>query len=630
MCGICGIVGREDEELLKRMCRLISHRGPDEEGHYVRDGVSLGIRRLKVIDLVSGSQPVSNEDGTVWLVYNGEIYNFPELRRELERRGHSFRSRSDTEVIVHLYEEKGEACVSELRGMFSFALWDARRRMLVLARDRLGEKPLYFTRHDGSLIFASEVKAVIEALGRRPALNPAAVDAYFTFLYNPTPSSIYRGIEKLPPGCLMTYRADEMKVSPYWELSFPGPQVPAGDEETICRRIRDCLREVVGMQMISDVPLGAFLSGGIDSSTVVALMSQCSGQPVKTFSIGFDQVDESFNELSYARRVARRFRTDHTEYILAPEVTELISNLVWYFDEPFGDSSAILTYLISRAAREKVTVALTGIGGDELFGGYPRYVGMLWAPLYDYIPEPVHELLVRPLVASLPPSTSSQNLPGRLQQFIAARDLTPARRYISWVSFFTDEDKARLYAPPLLEQVAGADSGRYHEGAFAVPRSRDVLDRVYYTDLKTYLVDDLLMMADRMSMANSLELRVPFCDYRLAELSAQIPGSLKMKHGRMKYLLKRSIRDLLPPSIVERGKRGFMIPLARWLREEMRDFVCHTLAAERIARQGFFNPAYVSWLVGEHIEGRQNLAGKVWALLVFVLWYQKTLEGRGG
>ncbi len=633
MCGICGMVGFSDKDLLKKMCDIMEHRGPDDEGTYInakckmqnaKCQVGLGVRRLKIIDLETGHQPIHNEDETVWIVFNGEIYNYKDLRIDLEQKGHRFYTKSDTEVIVHLYEEYGEDCVKNLKGMFAFAIWDEKKEKLFLARDRLGIKPLYYFFQDGKLLFASTIKSIFQSskIGRK--VNLKALDYYLTFLYVPAPDTMFRGIKKLLPGHTLTWINGEVTIKEYWDLKckMQNAKFKMQNEKYYAERIYGILEEAVEERLMSEVSLGAFLSGGIDSSIVVGLMSRIMDQPVKTFSISYGKEAQAYNELKYSRLVAKHFKTDHREFIVEPKVIELLPKLIWHLEEPFADSSAIVTYLVSQVAREHVTVALTGIGGDEAFGGYPRYLGARFAESYLRIPEFLREKVISKIVNGLPESTKGSHLANRLKRFVRFAPLPPEERYISWLSFFNEQARRELYSGAYQD----TDTMGIHKSYFEKTGAEDFLNKVFYVDVKTYLPDDLLFMGDRMSMANSLELRVPFCDHRLLEFSATIPQGMKIRGWHMKYLLKKSMSELLPPTILKRGKQGFMVPLGMWFQKELKDFTSRILLGSKTTERGYFNSNYVKRLLEEHYSGRKDNTHQIWALLVFELWYRTFID----
>ena len=625
MCGIAGFAGIQDPLLLKAITDILVHRGPDDEGFYSDEHVSMGMRRLSIIDLAGGHQPIHNEDETVWVVFNGEIYNFKELREELIKKGHSFYTNTDTEVIPHLYEEFGEDCVHHLRGMFAFALWDKNRNQLLLARDRLGIKPLYYMMYDGKLVFASELKSLLafERCPKEVDLN--ALLSFLTFLYIPSPDTIFKGIQKLSPGHLLVYLKGEVTLKPYWDLSFP-VEGERGREGEYCERVRQLMSEVVQLHLISDVPFGVFLSGGLDSSTIVACMAEVSSAPIKTFSIGYGEESKSYNELEYARMIAKHFGTEHHEFILKPDMVQVIPKLVWHLDEPFADSSLISTYLVSKAAREHVAVALTGIGGDEVFGGYPRYLGARLAGSYEYVPHWVRRSLAR-AIDLLPESTQSRNLSGWAKRFIKGGLMSERDRYISWVSFFDQQSLKSLMSESFRAEFETMDATDRHRYLYENNRALDSMGKIFYLDVKTYLPDDLLMMGDKMSMANSLELRVPFCDHRLLEYAATIPTELKFKGFRLKSLFKRSMASRLPQEILNRKKQGFMVPLAQWFRKDLKEFTQELLSEASIRKRGYFNPKYVHWMLDRHYTGRQNLTDQIFALLTLELWHRIYLDG---
>ena len=622
MCGICGYIGSAERRPLAEMLEVLGHRGPDDEGELFDGDVALGMRRLSIIDLERGHQPLSNEDGSVWIVYNGEIYNYRELRRELEGRGHRFSTESDTEVIVHLYEDMGERCVHRLRGMFAFALWDKTDRKLLLARDRIGIKPLFYYRRNGRLVFASEIKSLLRHPDVPKDLNLPSLYYFLTFLYIPAPHTIFKGIKKLPPGHILSWTEGRPVLRQYWDLHFPVPDVRP--EEYYRERIYELLRESVRMRMISDVPLGAFLSGGVDSSTVVGLMSEVSSEPVRTFSIGYGRKAESYNELEYARIVARHFGTEHHEYIVEPDVVELLPKIVWYLDEPFADSSTIPTFLVSEVARKHVKVCLSGIGGDEVFGGYPRYIGERLAGYYEILPLILRKHMLAKMVELIPESTESRNIPGWIKRFVRGGALRPEDRYISWISFLDRRQAMRLFrnGPP------GDDSLPFdiHRRLYRDNDAGNSLDRIFYLDLKTYLPDDLLAMGDRMSMGNSLELRVPFCDHEVIQFSAGVPYGLKLKGLRLKSVLKKTVQPLLPGPIIKRKKQGFMVPLAKWFQNELGGYVDDLLSRARVEKRGYFRYEYIRWVLDQHHRNRRNFTDLIFALVSLEIWHQMYID----
>jgi asparagine synthase (glutamine-hydrolysing) len=623
MCGICGTVGLANQDLLKKMCQAMRHRGPDDEGYFIDTDIGLGMRRLSIIDLDTGHQPIHNEDESIWIVFNGEIYNFQELRESLKKQGHQFYTRTDTEVIVHLYEQFGEDCVNYLNGMFAFAIWDKKKARLFIARDRLGVKPLYYALNNGNLIFASELKSILEYEKISREINREAIDCFLNFLYIPAPLSIFKGINKLLPGHTLTFQHQSLTIKRYWDLKIVKNNNTR--EEFYTESLYSLLKDAVKIRLISDVPLGVFLSGGMDSSTVVGLMAKLGSQPVKTFTIGYSDRDKSYNEIGYARLIAEHFKTEHREFIIEPDLIRILPKLVWHFDEPFADSSAIPTFIVSQIARENITVALNGIGGDENLAGYPRYIGAYLANYYQRIPLYLRQTIFN-LIRPLPESTDSRSLVERAKRFARGGMLSPMARYIDWVSFLRKENKERIYTKEMLKALGNSDAHKMHLQYFQDVDADDFLDKIFYLDVKTYLADDLLFMADKMSMANSLELREPFCDYRLMEFSASIPFALKIKGMNLKYLLKKTTANLLPQEIVSRKKHGFMIPIARWLKDELKDWTSDLLSEANIKKRGYFNYEYIRWMLREHYQGKQNLDDQIWALLILEIWHQIYLD----
>jgi asparagine synthase (glutamine-hydrolysing) len=626
MCGICGIVGRHpvDREALARMTGALTHRGPDDEGFHVdeyEDGtaVGLGFRRLSIIDLAGGHQPLSNEDRTIWLVFNGEIYNYRELRGRLEARGHRFTTNADTEVIVHLYEDEGAACVDRLNGMFAFALWDERRRELLLARDRFGKKPLYYAERDGQLLFGSELKSLLESPACPRELDFDALTRYLALEYVPAPYSIFAGVRKLPGGHVLTWRDGRSSVSRYWELPFADADDGRSDEEYV-EEFRFLLGEAVRRRLMSDVPLGAFLSGGIDSSSIVALMADSMPAGlVKTFSIGFEE--RSFDESEHARRVAAHFGTEHHEQVFTPGVLlDLLPEVFGHLDEPFGDASVLPTYLLSRFTRESVTVALGGDGSDELLAGYPTFQADLIARLYRP-PRAVHERAIVPLVERLPISSANFSTEFKLKRFLRAAAAPADVRHAIWLGSFSPDEQAALLTRPPGDPLAE------QRQAYARTRGVDQLHRLISAYATTYLQDDILVKVDRASMACSLEVRAPFLDRDLVEFLGRVPARLKLRRLETKHLLKRAMAPMLPPGIAGRGKKGFGVPVGTWFRRDLREALQDELAADRLRRQGIFEPAEVQRLVAEHLSGRRDHRKALWTLFAFQLWYGRWLEG---
>ena len=578
MCGICGKINFRNDtpverDLLDRMCQQLRHRGPDDQGLYVNGHIGLGMRRLSIIDVAGGHQPIHNEDKTVWVVCNGEIYNFHELRNDLEQRGHVFLTNSDTEAIVHAYEVYGLDFLNKLRGMFAIALWDGRMQRLVLARDRVGKKPLYYSVSDGTLLFGSEIKSLLQDPSVSRRVDPHALDLYLTLQFVPAPFTMFQGISKLSPATMLVCEKGKITVEPYWNLDDTPADVC--DPEECSERLLALLRESVKLRMISDVPLGAFLSGGLDSSIVVALMAEQSRFPVKTFSIGFEE--EEFTELKFARIVAERYGTDHHELIVKPDITGLISKLVWHFDEPFGDSSAIPTYYLSEMTRQSVTVALSGDGGDELFAGYWKY------PLFErMIRQPrlissVKEGLNRGFSLVDPTIFPEGSMAGRLVRSLTARTMSPESRNLHWLSYYDHFSKRHLYSEDVKNSISSKNAELFYAEQLGVSRRHDPISRILMLDFLHYLPDDLLVKVDVASMANSLEVRCPILDHHLVEYAARIPWFYKVRQGETKWILKKACSGLIPAEIMGRRKQGFAIPIDRWFRTSMRDYAYDTL-----------------------------------------------------
>ncbi|MGA2706441.1 MAG: asparagine synthase (glutamine-hydrolyzing) [Isosphaeraceae bacterium] len=638
MCGIAGILdlkGRAVEQpLLERLCACLAHRGPDDEGFHVEGNVALGQRRLSIIDLSSGGQPMSNEDGTVWVTFNGEIYNFLALRAELEAHGHRFATRSDTEVIVHAFEQYGTGCLQRFRGMFAFAIWDQKRRLLFLARDRVGKKPLFYARADGQFVFASELQALLQhpgvRCGREP--DPAALDEYLTYGYIPAPGTAFRNVFKLPPAHFLTLElpeeegvgAAEPKVEPYWRLEYT-PKLDL-DEDEAAEGLLEVLTEAVRLRLIADVPLGALLSGGVDSSVVVALMSRLSDRPVKTFSIGFDE--KAFNELPYARLVARRYGTDHHELIVRARALDVLPTLVRHYGEPFADSSAVPSYHVAQLTRRHVTVALNGDGGDECFAGYERYLGSGLAERYQRIPRPVRVGMIEPLAALIPGTLPRRNRLSQAKRFLQVAAQPLARRYLRWVTYFTPEQKQGLYTPEFRARLGEREAGAWLLRQFADVRREGCnhLDALLATDVRSYLPYDLLVKMDIATMASSLEARSPFLDHQVMEFAARLPARYKLRGTTLKYLLKKVARKLLPAEILDRRKMGFGMPVGNWMRGELRPLLDDVLLSPRALARGYFRPEAVRQLVKENAQGPHDHSNQLWALLWLELWHQEFLD----
>ena len=627
MCGIYGVLQLDGApasvDAVRRMAQLTVHRGPDDEGLHVDGPLAFGMRRLSIIDVGGGHQPLTNEDGTIFVIANGEIYNYRALREDLAKRGHRFRSASDCETILHLYEEYGDDCVLHLNGMFAFALWDAPRRRLVVARDRLGIKPLYLHSDGKRLLFASEAKALLAAPGMSAQLDPDAVSAYLALGYVPAPQSMFRGVRKLPAATVLVSEQGRVTERCYWSL--PSQVDRTRSEDDWIADVRASLERATHMQMVSDVPIGAFLSGGIDSSAVVAFMARHSDRPVKTYAIGFGggAAEAFYNELPYAKRVADLFGTEHREIIVKPDVVSLLPRLLWHMDEPIADTAFITTYLVSEFARRDVTVILSGVGGDELFGGYRRYLGSHYQAYFGRLPSSVRRLAVA-LGRKLPSDRHSaiMNASRLAKGFLSSAGLPLEERYRSYVEVFGHEEAASLLR----------DSRRSGHGlldaAFASSSSDDELNRMFRADVMTQLPDDLLLLTDKMSMAVSLECRVPFLDHELVELAARMPQDVKIRGGRLKHALKGALAGILPTDILERKKRGFGTPMGAWLKRDLKPMLATMLSASAVEARGIFHKRAIDDLVAAHEAGRIDGTDRLIALLNLEVWARMYLDGR--
>jgi asparagine synthase (glutamine-hydrolysing) len=625
MCGIVGIVGSAgrpvDDAVVRAMNDSIRHRGPDDEGYLVRPQVGLGMRRLSIIDVAGGRQPIHNEDESIWAVYNGETYNYDELRDDLQRRGHGLYTKSDTETVVHLYEEYGDAGVARLRGMFAYALWDERRNRLLVARDRFGIKPLYYAQHGGRLYFASELRAFARVPGLPRELDEASVERYLAYLYVPGPQTIWKGVAELPPAHYLVYENGALTLHRYWDVEYREDRRVSTAEWR--ERFLAQFRSSVKSHLMSEVPLGAFLSGGIDSSAMVAVMAQESGAPVKTFSIGYEGAGAFQDERAHARVVAERYATEHREFVVTPDIVDLLPELVATMEQPFADSSVIPNYYISKLTRQHVTVALSGLGGDEIGGGYQRYLGMLWAERYSRLPAALRPRWLEAAVRSLPDVRSGRRWLDQAKRFFASARLAPAERYAAMVTTFTPAERARLLAPDFARRAGAGDAERLVTDVFGSGRADSVLHAAMLADLGTYLPGDLLTLADRTSMRHSLEVRVPFLDHPLVELMATVPGDLKV-HGRTKKVLMReAFAGLLPAGILRRRKVGFSVPMALWLRTDLRDTMREVLSEREVRRLGYLDWAEVGRIGAEHLAGRANHESKLWALINLVCWHRR-------
>jgi len=626
MCGICGFYQFEREakqDTLKLMNDQIIHRGPDDEGYYLKNGVGLAARRLSIIDLVTGHQPLASASGKNWITYNGEVYNFKCLREELQTLGYKFRTETDTEVIVNLYEEFGLDFVTKLRGMFAIGIYDVQNERLVLARDHVGIKPLYYYQkpENKNLIFGSEIKSLLKYPGIKKNINFQALDYFLTLEYIPAPHSIFAGIQKLAAGHILIYERGKIKIEQYWDVNKA--EISQNPHE-LKEHFLDLLRESVKMRMISDVPLGAFLSGGIDSSSIVAMMSQLSADPIKTFSIGFD--DQSYSELPYSNQIAKQFSTDHYTKTLSPNISELVLYLSDFLDEPLGDFSNFPTYLVSKTARERVTVVLSGDGGDEIFGGYEHYIAQKMARLIDpLIFRPLHSLFAK-ITTLFPPSKLKKGFINRIKRFSEGLNNSVQNRHFRWMLFLSDIQKAYLYSSHFLDiDFSNYLPERFPFSSHFKKAGQDFsgITRDLYLDFKTYLADDILVKVDRMSMANSLEARVPLLDTKIVEFAFSLPSKLKVKGLTGKWFLKNAMEGILPKEIIYRRKEGFSIPIKNWLKLDLKDLMMEYLSEARIKDVGVFNYTYITRLIDEHLSNKENHAHRLWGLISFNLWKER-------
>jgi len=632
MCGICGIYNYSDpapvdRQELKKMNDLLIHRGPDDEGYHLAGNIGLAMRRLSIIDLSTGHQPMCNEDGTVWLVFNGEIYNFQELRETLLAKGHVFRTKSDTETIVHLYEEKGADFPKELRGMFAIAIWDSKKRTLLLARDRLGKKPLYYYRDSRRFLFASEIKAILSQPGveRRP--DKKAIHHFLSYNYIPAPITAFENIRKLPQASVLELNDLGLSVKPYWRLEFrQNRNISFSDAKDEIKRL---VTESVKLRMIADVPLGAFLSGGIDSSIVVGVMSSLSSRPVKTFCIGFDEKD--YDETLFAEAAAKKFGTEHLTLTVKPDAMETLPKLIWYYDQPFGDASALPSYYLARETRKHVTVALNGDGGDENFAGYGHYKDHMFAHYYYYqkLPGFLRKEIMPGIMKALGAGRNS-DLMRRAKGFVESCALSPQERDIRLLTRYSKKELAAMYTPEFAASTADSDLDLYLAQKHAEAGTRDLLSQLLYADIMTYLPEDLMTKMDIASMANSLETRSPLLDHKLVEFAATLPSEFKLNKAlQTKYILKEAFKDILPREIYERGKKGFGVPVGRWFRNELKDYLKDILLSGKFEKRNILKKEAVLNLVTEHIEGRRDNSERLWALVNLELWFRTFIDGFG-
>ncbi len=631
MCGIVGIGTSNTKHVeprwVRKMCASITRRGPDDEGYFFSDHVGLGMRRLAIIDVRSGQQPVHNEDKSIWVVFNGEIYNYKELQTQLQERGHVLKTSSDTECLVHLYEDFGDEFVGQLRGMFAFAIWDSRQEKLLLGRDRLGIKPLYYSEYGGDLFFGSELKCLLNAPGFNRKINLKAVSEYFSFKYVPGPQTIYEQVKELPPAHLCVWRKGRLGIKRYWTFS------PQPDYQKPFEHFRDGLlhhlKEAISLHLVSEVPLGAFLSGGIDSSAIVAVMSQQAGAAPKTFTVGFGEGQMGVDERPFARTIARQYSTDHSECLYEnpqTQIEQILPNIIRSFDEPFADSSVIPNYLVCEAARKWVTVALSGTGGDELFAGYERYRGALFAEQFQYLPAWLRQRIIRPVIGALPESGAGTLWMDRIKRFVDGENLPLPDRYQKYLVAFDEEEKRRVFSQNLLSELQKAEGLQVQAEMLRVKASTDPLDWMLNADMHTYLPDDELRKTDRLSMWHSLEVRVPFLDHKLVEFVATIPAQYKLKRWEKKYILIQSLKGIVPDRILHRRKQGFSIPLASWLRGPLKELVHTYLSPQALKGVGLFNSSAVAELLEEHDRLVRNHETRIWALLIFMLWHKMYIQ----
>ncbi|MGA7651639.1 MAG: asparagine synthase (glutamine-hydrolyzing), partial [Terracidiphilus sp.] len=626
MCGIAGVLEYEncketDRSILYDMLAAIEHRGPDDRGVLFAGQLAMGMQRLAIIDLAGGKQPISNEDGTVTIVFNGEIYNYRELQQKLRARGHILSTASDTEVVVHLYEDLGEDCVKELRGMFGFAIWDSRCQRLFIARDRLGIEPLYYTQRNGALIFASEIKSILTHPDVQRTLDIQGLGHYLTLKYVPAPETMFEGILALPPAHTLVCDRNGIRINPYWDLSFASDRENRGSEETCAEQLETLLHETIRLHLVSDVPFGAFLSGGVDSSLIVALMHQVMDVPVKTFSVGFEGGGaEAFSELPYARLVAQRFETDHHEiYVTPDDLMNLAERVVWHLDQPIADDACVANYMVSNLASRHVKMVLTGEGGDELFAGYARYAGEQLSSLFRLVPRPAKTLAL----------AMAQRLPGLRRPKVAMMALCQPdelTRLVNWFPLFNHARKSSLVSEDLFHQLADPYAEQVFRAQLHDTDTKDWLSRMLYVDTKLWLPDDLLARGDKTSMATSLEGRVPLLDHNLVEFAASLPSGMKIKRLAQKYLLKRVASKWLPSEVIDRKKEGFPMPFSLWFRKECRPFVHDLLSPATLKRRGLFQPEYVQMLLKEHEARTADHGHLIWGLLSVELWHRAFLD----
>lgn len=629
MCGICGKYspqGVQTEEL-NHMLDSIVHRGPDDSGTYLRGVIGMGNRRLSIIDLQSGKQPISNEDGSIWVVYNGEMYNYPSLRQQLQTKGHTFYTNSDTEAIVHLYEDHGERCVEHISGMFAFALWDEKQKKLLLARDRIGQKPLFYTQEGSDFLFGSEIKSILSLRHQNPELDPLAMHDYLSLRFISPPNTIFKGIKKLPPAHTLTFQNGEIKLRRYWQLSFREKLTLSEDE--ILEALQEQLIRTVDSHLLSDVPVGSFLSGGLDSSMVVAVLARDLGLKPQTYAIGVEESD--FDETPYARMVADHYQTDHIEERVAANIIQSIPKMIWHLDEP-SDPIAACMYQAARLASKHVKVVLGGDGGDELFAGFDRYVGNRYIDMYSIMPLALRKGLMGPMLDRLPDSFTYKSMTQKLRWVHhLSLQSTAAEQYAAATCFFrfTHDEKLALYSDDLQQEIGHLNSSLAITEPFNNAEADDLLDRMLYTDFVTRLPEHSLMLTDRMTMAHGLEARSPFLDHELVEFLAKVPANIKVQNNQPKHLMRKLAADYLPAPILQREKQGFMLPIAYWFRNDLYPLVSQTLENSHFVKQGWFKKEAIQNLLDEHRSNRHDHHVRLWMLLNLALWHQLYIEGTG-
>jgi asparagine synthase (glutamine-hydrolysing) len=627
MCGIAGIAGSindGDKTLVRKMTRLLAHRGPDDEDFHFEPHAALGHRRLSVIDLESGRQPLCNEDGTLWVVFNGEIYNFQELQKDLQQKGHVFKTRTDTEVIVHLYEEYPDF-IQKLDGMFAFALWDGKKKQMILGRDRMGKKPLFYSHTGGKLYFASELKSMAICPDISRDWNPEALHHFLSLNYIPGPLTLLKSVYKVKPGHFLAFRDNKIEEKGYWQI--PAQNTGKYQKEgEILEELKTGLLNSVKKRLISDVPLGMFLSGGIDSSLVLAALNELGHSKIKTFTIGFK--DKHYDEAEKAKTIARHFGTDHHEFILEPNLADLLPKIIWHSDEPSGDSSCFPTYLLSQMARKNITVALSGDGGDEFFGGYNTYTADAWALFYRRLPLYIRKNLLLPMVKMLP--SASHPFEHRLKRFVEGGLLDPLRAHYFWNGSLLEEEKFRLYSPEMRDKLSSCDTFNLFQELSKNAHFKNPMDLFMFIDQKTYLTDDILVKVDRMSMAHGLEVRSPLLDSKMIELSYQIPHNFKIRRGEKKYILKKLLSAMIPSHLFSKEKKGFSIPVQKWFRGELKNFLRGALRSETFTQLGFFDNKALDRLFNEHLSGKSNHGNILWSLMCLSIWNDRVRNLNGG